>query len=194
MASTFFTADTHFGHRNILRYCNRPWTTIEDHDAALVDAWNSVVGADDTVYHLGDVGLGSSELAFIPLLNGRKILLSGNHDSSWIKHAKHLRGRNRALAAGFTEVVSAGIVYNHALSDGTRINLAHLPYAGDSHDEDRYVDYRPTQSQSLGLPLLCGHVHDAWAIDGRQYNVGVDVRNYAPVTEDEIISWARSVR
>ncbi len=53
----WFTADHHFGHANIIRYCNRPFASAEEMDATLVHLWNETVGRDDIVYHLGDFTL-----------------------------------------------------------------------------------------------------------------------------------------
>ena len=52
----FFTSDTHFGHTNILKYCNRPFTNIQEHDEEIVKRWNEVVPEDGIVFHLGDIG------------------------------------------------------------------------------------------------------------------------------------------
>jgi calcineurin-like phosphoesterase family protein len=54
VSKTWFIADTHFGHASILRFCSRPWQSIEDHDQALIELWNSVVAPGDTIFHLGD--------------------------------------------------------------------------------------------------------------------------------------------
>lgn len=83
MPETFFIADTHFGHTNILRFeaAHRPFATVEEMNEALVDNWNATVGHRDTVWHLGDVLFGSGEkLEIIGRLNGRKNLVMGNHD------------------------------------------------------------------------------------------------------------------
>ena len=52
--NTFFTSDTHFGHKNIIRFCKRPFETVDIMDPKLVDAWNSVVKKNSVVFHLGD--------------------------------------------------------------------------------------------------------------------------------------------
>lgn len=83
---TWFTSDLHKSHKNILQYTDRHLvTTQEDHDQWLVDIWNSQVNPEDTVYHLGDLSFAkkpSQTLEWLSKLNGRKILIKGNHDSS----------------------------------------------------------------------------------------------------------------
>ena len=50
----WFTSDTHFGHKNILKFCKRPWDTVEEMVEGLIQNWNRVVGKDDLIFHLGD--------------------------------------------------------------------------------------------------------------------------------------------
>lgn len=78
----FVIADTHFGHTKILTFEQefRPFSCIEEHDEALVDRWNSVVRAKDTVWHLGDVLFGFNTFPVLAKLNGVKRLVMGNHD------------------------------------------------------------------------------------------------------------------
>lgn len=56
--SLFLTSDTHFGHRNIIGYCNQPFTDVTEMDAALVDRWNDLVRPTDEIWLLGDVAMG----------------------------------------------------------------------------------------------------------------------------------------
>lgn len=80
--NTFFTSDTHFGHANIIRLCNRPFKDVEEMNEKLVENWNRVVPEDGTVFHLGDFAFGGSALwnSIIPRLNGQIYLIIGNHD------------------------------------------------------------------------------------------------------------------
>ena len=82
MPNTFFTADTHFGHANIIKLCARPFSSVEEMDEVLIERWNERVGHEDTVYHLGDFAFKSMRAREIfGRLNGRyKILITGNHD------------------------------------------------------------------------------------------------------------------
>lgn len=79
---TFFTSDTHFGHANIIRFCNRPFQNVEEMNEVLIENWNKVVSKDDTVFHLGDFAFGGSSVwnSIIPRLNGHINLIIGNHD------------------------------------------------------------------------------------------------------------------
>ena len=78
----YFTSDTHFYHKNIIKYCNRPFKDEIDMNNKLIDNWNSIVTNNDTVYHLGDFALTSyNNLKDIfNKLNGNIILIRGNHD------------------------------------------------------------------------------------------------------------------
>lgn len=80
-SGVYFTSDTHFNHNSILKFCNRPFETIEEHDNKLIENWNSVVGLDDTVFHLGDFCFGGAPKwkEIRSQLNGHIILIVGNH-------------------------------------------------------------------------------------------------------------------
>lgn len=78
----FFTADEHYGHRNIIEYCNRPFESVEDMDKWLIENHNSIVKPDDVVVHAGDFTLkGMAEaMLYRDRLNGNHIFLRGSHD------------------------------------------------------------------------------------------------------------------
>lgn len=78
----FYIADTHFGHKNIIRYDNRPFKSVADMDDAIIKNWNKVVGSNDIVYILGDISWYDDKrtAAIFNSLNGSKILIKGNHD------------------------------------------------------------------------------------------------------------------
>lgn len=79
----FTISDTHFGHENIIQYCNRPFKNVEEMDKILIKNWNETVSNKDVVIHLGDFAFCSKERAreICSELNGRKILIKGNHDN-----------------------------------------------------------------------------------------------------------------
>ena len=78
----FAIADTHFSHKNIIDYCKRPFENIEQMNKFMIDTWNKRVGKNDIVLHLGDFGFGTKEQLqeICSQLNGRKVLVKGNHD------------------------------------------------------------------------------------------------------------------
>ena len=80
--TTYFTSDTHFGHKNIIKYCDRPFYDVRTMNRELIRRWNEVVKEDDMVYHLGDFAFLSivEAAAVVRQLNGFKILVRGNHD------------------------------------------------------------------------------------------------------------------
>lgn len=178
MATTFFTSDLHFGHRNIIEYCNRPFSSVDDMNAGLVSRWNDVVGDDDEVWVLGDVCMGKIDesLGLVKRLAGHKRLLVGNHDRMFAgKDPSVWRGRYYR-EAGFEEILEG----EHTIKIGGKdVVMCHFPYVGDSRGSDRFTEYRPTDQ---GKFLLHGHVHDRWRQEGRMINVGVDAWAGAPVS------------
>jgi calcineurin-like phosphoesterase family protein len=183
--TTWFTADLHFGHRNIIDYTSRPFDDIETMNRALLDGWNQTVADDDVVWVLGDFALGklADTLPLVSELRGRKILLAGNHDRCWFGHGRRSEGwTERYLDAGFDKIVQGESTIRIA---GVEVLLCHFPYEGDSHDYDRYVEHRPVDQ---GEWLLHGHVHERWTQRDRMINVGVDATGFRPISATEIAS------
>lgn len=83
MVDIWFTSDSHFGHKNIIEYekSTRDFENTHHMNEAIIERWNSVVRADDVVYHLGDFCFGRNNIAIAAHLNGRKRLILGNHDT-----------------------------------------------------------------------------------------------------------------
>lgn len=81
-ARTFLVADLHLGHANIIKYCNRPFSSVEEMNDALIRNWNNTIGKEDRVFFLGDFALGSKErvIEWGRMLQGRKVFIYGNHD------------------------------------------------------------------------------------------------------------------
>ena len=79
----YFTSDLHFGHENIIAYCNRPFKNANAMDKQLIRLWNQRVIDNDTVYIIGDFSLkGRNDIGYlegiVKKLNGRKILIKPN--------------------------------------------------------------------------------------------------------------------
>lgn len=180
----YFTADLHLGHKNILAYCKRPWATIEEHDEAILQNWRDTVSDDDLVYVLGDVTLGSIKKYAERLrdLPGEKRLIAGNHDAvldhltAGIIGVLHAAGFSHA--AMYDEIENANFI---GWDCNESVVLSHFPSEGESNPEraDRFAAMRPIDD---GRIILCGHVHDQWRRKGMNINVGVDVRDYRPVS------------
>jgi calcineurin-like phosphoesterase family protein len=81
MARTWITGCTHFSHTNIIKYANRPFSSVEEMDNAIVTNWNAVVGDVDTVIHLGSIGWRNID-GIVSQLKGNKILIAGCHDKN----------------------------------------------------------------------------------------------------------------
>ncbi|WP_022872646.1 metallophosphoesterase [Nesterenkonia alba] len=192
--ATFFTSDPHFGHANIIRYCDRPFRDVQEMDEVLISRWNDVVGPDDEVWVLGDYAMGdrSRGLGYLTRMNGTKYLVAGNHDRcSPTEKTGHLHIQEY-LDAGFSAVVSqarTSLPPYRRNGNGLHVVLSHYPYTGDSHtEEDRYAQFR---LRDLGTPLICGHVHDSWKSTHSprgtvQVNVGVDVWDFTPVSAEDL--------
>lgn len=186
----FYIADTHFGHKNVLKYDLRPFVDLAEMETALIQNWNSAVTPNDCVYILGDFIWGRAKhwLELVPKLHGRKVLLRGNHD---------LKVMPPALLAQFVDVSN----YMEIMDGDRHVVLCHYPVLFYHHSFD------PSWF------MLCGHVHktrendylEAWKRQlrtdrqtgsnncGNIYNVGCIMpwMDYTPRTLDEIITRAK---
>lgn len=194
--AVWFTADQHFGHARLLElstFRGDAFASVSEMNARLITNWNTVVAPEDIVYVLGDFDMHGKDatLAFVGALVGTKILIAGNHDSCWAGVRDGWKNRDLYLAAGFAAVMDFAVTTLPPVRPGapaTRVVLSHFPYAGDSHAEDRYAQFR---LRDEGVPLLHGHVHEAfrerrtktgtWGI-----NVGVDWWDYRPVSSETL--------
>lgn len=194
--SNFFTSDTHFGHKNIIKYSNRPFDDFAAMDWQIVDKWNSMVSDTDVVYHLGDVAMGDSERwdEILKSLNGYKVLVVGNHDRIFLGEKERQRLKwDEKYHEWFDEVYDN---FSTTLMGGIEVNLSHFPYDGDHTESDRYSEFRLPDE---GKTLVHGHTHAEWAakgVDSRvsrsaegslQIHVGMDAWHYKPVPEARVV-------
>jgi len=85
MSNIWFTADTHFGHKNIIKYCDRPFSCVEEMNETIITKWNNQVKEYDTVYHLGDFFWTKKSIKdYLPRLNGLIRLIPGGHDWNFL--------------------------------------------------------------------------------------------------------------
>lgn len=185
----FYTSDPHFGHKRIIELCNRPFHDVNHMNHAIIQNINEIAGPNDELWVLGDLALGTlvESLELLKLINPTVHLVNGNHDRTWIGSKPKERAKAHLyLEAGIQSIQDFAI---HNI-DNKPVALSHFPYKGaeqgDHMAEDRYVEYRPIDE---GNWLLCGHVHNLWMHNGRMINVGVDVQNFYPVSEEAIIDF-----
>jgi calcineurin-like phosphoesterase family protein len=159
---TWISSDTHFGHANIIKYCNRPYSSAEEMDEDLIERHNKVVGPNDLYIHLGDVAFtGSDRISSIMnRLNGKKLLILGNHD-----HRKNLEFY-------FTEGVGEYLIITRGKKE--RYVLMHYPI--ESWDRKHH-----------GVPHLHGHCHGTMDNSGLlRFDMGVDCWGMNPVNLEEL--------
>jgi calcineurin-like phosphoesterase family protein len=199
-SKVFFTSDPHFGHINVIRYCNRPWKDVDEMREALIVNWNQTVPEDGVVVCLGDMAMGKvrENLPVYKRLNGHKILIFGNHDRVY-PSSSHKK-RDETDWAKFYEDCgfSEGHLDAHLeLQDGRVFYLNHIPYPNENpaHEADRssYEAGKLIIPEDKGEPLITGHVHQSWramkSFKGTpMLNVGVDVWGYTPVPLSTVVS------
>lgn len=186
--TTFYTSDTHFGHKRIIDLCKRPFRGVDHMNEQMIERWNSVVAPTDRVFHLGDVALGTLEqsLPLVGRLNGHKILVPGNHDRIFSGMRERDQRRFRVRYRDVFQQIWPE--QNTVEIGGISVNMSHFPYDGDSHGENRWVDKRMKDD---GKVIVHGHVHEEFVVRGRQINVGVDAWDFMPVHEDQLAIWIR---
>ena len=171
----YFTADTHFNHANIIKFCNRPFNDVEQMNETLINNWNCVVSKDDTVFHLGDFCLGGAAewTRLLDRLNGKIYLILGNHDLKNIRQ-------------GFIQRFEHVSMQMFITVDKQKMYLSHYPFLCF---EGGYKE----------VWQLFGHVHtrkNNTGIDAErlqylyptQYDVGVDNNDFKPVSFEEVKS------
>ena len=165
--ATFFTGDTHFGDRRALRFDKRPFADLVEHDEELVRRWNETVAPGDVVWHLGDFALRPRPeriAALLGRLNGEKHLIVGNND-----------GLATLAAPGWASLQH----YAELTVDGRPVVLCHYPL-------------RTWNGIGKGAIDLHGHSHGRLAPLTRQYDVGVDLWDFRPVTLATILARRRN--
>ena len=191
----YWTSDQHFGHHNIIKYSNRPYSDPNYTDvfytlqmnSDLVARYNAIVTDTDDVWMLGDLALGhtTKNLLYVAKCAGNKTFLTGNHDKNFRKNGTVKSGWDKKYAkyCDFDQVLHG--TQQVTLSNGQNVLVSHFPYRGDARNNERYLDHRPQDDGTSWL--LHGHVHEKWRQRGRMINVGVDAWAGQPVSENDII-------
>ena len=168
MNTTYFTADTHFGHENIIKYTKRPFATANHMDEILIANWNSVVGPDDEVYHLGDFALCNVEPCkrILDRLNGKIYLIRGNHEKTAL-----------SMPDRFEWVKDYHEMYHPDPAGNGKQMIVLMHYA-----------MRVWNASHHGSWQLYGHSHGTLPDDPTllSIDVGVDCHGYAPISFQQI--------
>lgn len=169
MGKIFFTSDHHFGHANIIKFCNRPFADVREMDKVMIERWNEKVKKNDTVYHLGDFGLTYKEnlATILEQLNGKIHLIIGNHEGAALQNRKRFE---------WTKEYYELKVKDADCSNGVqRIILFH--YA-----------MRTWRGQGRGNWHLYGHSHGNLPDleDSLSFDIGVDSHDFYPLSYDEV--------
>jgi calcineurin-like phosphoesterase family protein len=171
----WFTADAHFGHSNIIDYCNRPFADVHEMNKAMTERWNACVQPDDTIYHVGDFCFGDP-VRFLEKLNGNIHLIDGSHDKQlrklFSKTDSIQSNRARIRGGQLGEWRWLGPLHSMVI-DKQAITLCH--YAMRRWPKSHY-----------GSWLLYGHSHGSLPPMGKSFDVGVDTHNFQPYSLAEV--------
>lgn len=204
MSAIWLSSDTHFLHAMVAKIRGFPGS--EEHDEAITARWNEAVRPDDLVWHLGDVGLGNETrvLEQAARLNGRKQLVTGNHDPCWPGHRDSRKHQRRWL-----EVFESVQAFAKIRLDGRMVLLSHFPYEGDHTAEERHSQFR---LRDEGAWLIHGHTHQPGRLGphprflsvaaaggpfggpqprGREVHAGLDAWDLRPASEADILGVIR---
>ena len=157
----WFISDTHFSHANIIGYTGRPFQSVNEMNERLIENWNAHIEPKDTVFFLGDFGLGTTDFLsdLCSQLQGQKICIRGNHDGTPAK--MHKIGFSLVLESAFIKI------------GRHQVELVHIP-----------------SNPMLPHFQLHGHVHEKRPnkLIDRQLNLSVEVWDYKPVSEKAIVA------
>jgi calcineurin-like phosphoesterase family protein len=166
---TFVISDTHFGHANIIKFLDknnnniRPFSDVEEMDSYMIEKWNSVVKDGDRVYHLGDVVINRRCLPILDKLNGKKVLIKGNHDifrlRDYVKYFDDIRA--------YKVIPEYGIIMSH-------------------------IPIHPESLKRWKLNIH-GHLHNNKLDDPKYKNVSVECINYTPLNLKELTNEVKDV-
>jgi len=164
----FITSDTHYGHSNVIKFDRRPFYSITNMNNELIFRWNKVVASGDLVIHCGDFALTGSDnkRAIVNQLNGKIILIKGNHDRSGRIHWEE--------NIGIAKFIKDGIFLPKS-----KVAIIHNPADIQNPDEFRIVCH--------------GHTHTKGGVSRQKIgrteyiNVGVDFRDFRPHPISEFV-------
>lgn len=185
----YFTSDTHFGHGNVIDYCKRPFEDTKSMDQVMLKNLQKTLTMDDDLYFLGDWCMNPKYYCLIKEIPFKHMyFIYGNHDRP-NKLTKYLTLDNLIDRVSICKELTIQI-----------------------NNQDFYLIHRPTLA-SDSMPSLCGHVHEKWlmqkaGVEIREFkynapqmvkhlkhpvlNVGVDMHQFLPINEHQIIQFFQS--
>jgi calcineurin-like phosphoesterase family protein len=174
MSDIYFSSDYHLGHYNIIKYCNRPFSSIAEMNERIIQNHNSIIKPKDKFYFLGDFAMSSSYSYLLTLmgrLNGEKYIIAGNHDK----------------ASRFEQMVIDGAIESFSqvmpITIGKQyIWLSHYPH----------VSWNRSHHDSWNLH---GHVHATLKPQYKPFrvDVGVDAWDYKPVSFEQLVEYKKKL-
>ena len=169
-----FYSDPHIGHYNIIKYCNRPFSNIDEMNEVLISNYNKIIGINDIVLWVGDCFFKDNPESYRNILKnmvGSKILIMGNHDKSDTYMA----------SLGFDLVLREAVMDISGVS--CRIN--HYPSVEFEDIKDKHKGKRPKLNK--GEILLHGHNHSKDKVTGKwSINIGVDAWDFCPALYSDV--------
>lgn len=163
--NVFVIADTHFYHWEIVKACDRPFSSLKEMHKTLLKNWNKVVKDNDIVYVLGDYALKHKDkeklFTLTHMLKGQKILIMGNHDAKKPQYY---------LDLGFLEAVRKPIMYEPG------VILMHEPPKKEEVSKDFIYIYGHTHNKKVDIEKK-----------KNCYCVCVEKTNYSPVNLTKLI-------
>lgn len=166
----WFTSDWHIGHKNILKYDDRPWDTVEEMNEGILEKFNSLVTPKDFVFFLGDFAFNVEQgIDILNRVNGHWIYIRGNHD----------KNIDRIIEESENEMIIHEILETKV--NKKEMTMCHYPMV--SWNKSHY-----------GAWQLFGHHHKKSyeEIPGRRLNVALPLHDYMPWSFDEVREYMKS--
>lgn len=198
--TTWYTSDIHFGHENVIGFCDRPFIDKEEMKEKIIENWNKLVNPGDLCIFVGDIFFYHTAEEMkntLSRMNGRKVLVKGNHDLT----------PRKMMNAGFEICVEEMVM----TISGERVIISHYPFKMDKKlmfylkiksffkkmiglralKFEKYHDRRP---EDKGQFLIHGHTHSKEKSKDRMIHVGMDAWEYKPVNIQEISNLINQIK
>lgn len=183
MSENFYISDTHFGHENIIHFCNRPFTNSHEMNNYMITQWNSIVGEKDIVNHGGDFAMKChpkliEEIVYA--LNGKIYMVVGSHDKDVLKLYKEGKFKDKLKIIGFDPTLNPHPPTMNVIKVGSeQITLCHYRMA--VWPRSHYNSYH-----------CFGHQHRSTVEIGKSLNICVEKLNYTPLHVNKVIEIMRN--